>query len=380
MTGSLTIKNGKYYAVLNVYENGKRKKKWICTDLPEKGNKRRAEQFLRNIIIEYERKAGMVHSDISFADYIRLWMEKIAKDVDEVTYQGYKFTAERHILPYFDASSVLLVKVDHVILQAYIDQKFINGRLDGKGGLSGKSLRQHKNILKQTLDMAVKNKLLPANPCQFVEMPSIEPFRGKFYTDKQLQKLFIALKDDPLLPLLKVTALFGLRRSELLGLQWDCIDLEAKTMTIQHTVVKVINVVAKDKTKNKSSHRTFPLTDETISLFKSLWEMEQQNRHFFGADYISNNYIFKWPDGHLYSPDYVSHRFHDLLEKHKLPQIRFHDLRHSCASVLLSMGWTLKDIQEWLGHDDIQTTANIYSHMDFSRKNEIAGALSAKLA
>ena len=83
-------------------------------------------------------------------------------------------------------------------------------------------------------------------------------------------------------------------------------------------------------------------------------------------------------DGHTYSPDYVSHRFNDLLKKHSLPHIRFHELRHSCASMLIAMGWSLKDVQEWLGHSDVKMTANIYAHLDTTRINNIAESLAEK--
>ena len=85
MTGSLTVKNGKYYAVLNVYENGKRKKKWICSGLPEKGNKRKADAFLREKLAEHERMEGIVQTDTSFSDYVRVWLDHIARTADEVT-------------------------------------------------------------------------------------------------------------------------------------------------------------------------------------------------------------------------------------------------------------------------------------------------------
>ena len=380
MTGSLTVKNGKYYAVLNVYENGKRKKKWISTNLPEKGNKRKADQFLREKLAEYERMEGIVHSDIRFSDYVRLWLEQIARTVDPVTMQGYQVTADGHILPYFDEKKTALADIDCKTLQQYIDLKHTSGRLDGKGGLSPKSIRAHKNIISQALDMAVKNKLIPSNPCQFVILPPLERYESTFYNETQIKNLFAALKDDPLLPLVKITALYGLRRSELLGLQWDCIDFEAKTMTIRHTVAKVTEVIAKDKTKNASSRRTFPLTAEALEIFKVAKCQEEQNRLAFGREYQENNYVFKWADGHTYSPDYVSHRFNDLLKKHNLPHIRFHELRHSCASMLISMGWSLKDVQEWLGHSDIQMTANIYSHLDIARKTNIAASLADKFS
>ena len=380
MTGSLTVKGGKYYAVLNIYENGKRKPKWINSGLPEKGNKRKAEAFLREKIAEYERMEGIVQTDILFADYIRHWLTHIARKVDEVTMQGYKTLADGHILPYFDQKKVPVRSLDHTMIQRYMDEKYQNGRLDGKGGLSPRSLRLHKNIISQALDLAVQSKLIPANPCQFVELPQNVRYESTFYNAKQLQDLFKAFQGDELLPLVKITALYGLRRSELLGLQWDSIDFDRKTMTIRHTVSKVTEVVAKDKTKNASSRRSFPLTAEAEAIFHRAKELEQQNRAAFGREYQENSYIFKWPDGHPYSPDYISHHFAKVLKKQGLPHIRFHELRHSCASMLLDMGFTLKDVQEWLGHSDIKMTANIYAHLDTARKNSIADSLAGKLA
>ena len=378
MTGSLTVKNGKYYAVLNVYENGKRKKKWISTDLPEKGNKRKAEQFLREKLAEYERMDGIVKTDMLFSDYVRVWLNQISRTVDSVTMQGYQLTAEKHVLPYFDSKNTLLSNIDHKTLQQYIDQKHKAGRLDGKGGLSPKSLREHKNVISQALDMAVKNKLIPNNPFQFVILPPLVRHETRYYHEVQLKALFEALHADPMLPLVKITTLYGLRRSELLGLQWDSIDFVRQTMTIRHTVSKVTEVVAKDKTKTASSHRTFPLTPEALEIFQQAKCQEEQNRLAFGQEYHENPYVFKWQDGHPYSPDYITHRFNDMLNKYNLPHIRFHDLRHSCATLLLSNGWTLKDIQEWLGHSDIQMTANIYSHLDVGRKSAIAQSLASK--
>lgn len=378
MTGSLTIKNGKYYAVLNIYEDGKRKKKWINSGLPEKGNKRKAEAFLREKIAEYERMEGLVKTDILFADYVRHWLTHIARKVDEVTMQGYQTLADSHILPYFDQKKVPLRNLDHTMIQRYMDEKHECGRLDGKGGLSPRSLRLHKNIISQTLDLAVQTKLIPANPCQFVELPQNVRYESTFYTAAQLQDLFTALQGDELLPLVKITALYGLRRSELLGLQWDSIDFERKTMTIRHTVSKVTEVVAKDKTKNASSRRTFPLTVEAEAIFRRAKELEQQNRAAFGREYQENAYVFTWADGHPYSPDYISHRFNRLLKKHGLPHIRFHELRHSCASLLIDMGFTLKDVQEWLGHSDIKMTANIYAHLDTARKTNMADSIAAR--
>ena len=286
MTGSLQIKNDKFYMVLNSTENGKRKQKWISTGLPVKGNKRKAEQMLRETLRKYETQAGIIHDDVRFSDYIRLWLEQTKKRVDEVTYQGYDTLAQTHILPYFDALGIRLQEVTTKVLQAYFDEKRANGRLDGKGGLSPKSLRLHKNVLFQALTEAVRNQLLSSNPCQFVQLPQKERKEAHFYSAAQMQTLFAALQNDPLLPLVKITAIYGLRRSELLGLQWDSIDEERGTLSICHTVVKVTSVVEKDKTKNRTSRRTFPLTPEARAIFAEAKRKEIENRRLFGADYI----------------------------------------------------------------------------------------------
>lgn len=379
MTGSLTVKNGKYYAVLNVYENGKRKKKWINSGLPEKGNKKKAAQFLRKKLDEYELREGIVRDDVLFSDYIRLWLEHIARSVDEVTLQGYQSLANSQILPYFDEAKIQLQKVDCNTIQKYMDDKYLHGRIDGKGGLSPRSLRLHKNIISQALDMAVQRKLLLSNPCQYVVLPQNIRYESSFYNEQQLQTLFHAIKGDTIEPLVRITALYGLRRSELLGLQWDSIDFENNRLTIRHTVTKVTKVVAKDKTKNATSYRSFPLTPEAAEIFRNAQQLESKYRTAFGREYTENTFVFKWPDGKPFSPDYVTRHFRNLLAKHNLPHIRFHELRHSCASVLINMGFTLKDVQDWLGHSDIKMTANIYSHLDVARKNSMANSLNEKL-
>lgn len=119
MTGCLQVKNGMFYIVLSTYENGKRKRPWIATGLPVKGNKRKAEQMLREKLQEYEVKAGIIRSDIRFSDYVRYWLTVAQRKVDEVTYQGYEAIAKVHVLPYFDASGVKLQDVTLPVLQAH---------------------------------------------------------------------------------------------------------------------------------------------------------------------------------------------------------------------------------------------------------------------
>lgn len=379
MTGSLQTKNEKFYIVLNDMVNGKRKQRWIATGLTVKGNKRKAEQLLREKLAEEMQKAPLPVSDMRLSDCIRHWLTCVQRRVDEVTYLGYLHTAEKHILPYFDTSGLTLRDCTVKALQVYFDEKASGGRLDGKGGLSAKTLRHHRNIIRQSLSEAVKDGLIVNNPCDYVALPRHDRYEAAFYSAEQLQKLFDVMKDDPMLPLVKITALYGLRRSEVLGLKWDSVDFTNGLVLIHHTVCKLGVKIEKDKTKTESSRRSFPMTAEARSIFLTAKAEEEENRRQFGRAYQANDYIFKWPDGTPFAPDYVTHHFAKVLKQNGLPHIRFHELRHSCASLLLNNGFALKDVQEWMGHSDIQTTANIYGHIDTARKRGMADKLASCL-
>lgn len=376
MTGSIQTKNGKYYAVINLIDNnGKRKQKWISTGLEIKGNKKKAEQFLRDKIKEFELQKNIVSVDMLFTDYIVLWLDTIKISVDEITYKGYKWMCDAHILPYFTSKKIKLCDISRNHIQDYINYKFENGRLDNKGGLSPKTLKEHKLIINSVLKEAVKNDLISKNPCEFVKLPSIQHREPTFYTKQQVSELLTAIKKEDLYPLIYLTIIFGLRRSEVLGLKWDSVDFDRKFITIKHTVVNYRGTVEKDTTKNKTSRRTYPMNDYVEKMLLDIKSKENENRCLFGKEYINNDYIFKWNNGKPFSPDYITAKFSKLLKENNLPHIRFHDLRHTCASLLIDNNYQLKDIQEWLGHADIQTTANIYGHIDIERKKNISNSM-----
>ena len=326
MTASLRVKNDKYYVVLTHTTDGKKNQTWVSTGLSVTGNEGKARQIMLDMLGEKPEQAAP--PDMLFSDAVRRWLDDVRHRVDEVTYQGYEVQARAHILPYFDDLQIRLCDVDGETLQTYINVKAKFGRADGHGGLSAVSLRQHKNVLNQTLKLAQRDGLIQTNPADLVVMPHAAQFTGTFYTESQMRDLLTAVKNERLYPIIYVTALYGLRRSEVLGLKWDSINFAMQTLTIRHTVARVTKVVEKNKTKNASSFRSFPLTDDAVRLFKILLQQEQIYRNHFGKDYIDNDYVFTWEDGHPYSPDYVSHTFHKLLKKYDLPHICFHDLRH----------------------------------------------------
>lgn len=135
-------------------------------------------------------------------------------------------------------------------------------------------------------------------------------------------------------------------------------------------------IIAKDKTKTPTSKATYQLIPEVKELLLTLKEKEAENRKLFGKAYFDSDYVFKHEDGTLFRPDYVLKRFKKTLKQNNFPEMRFHDLRHSTASILYDKGWNIKDIQEWLRHADIETTGNIYTHISRSRKQALASDLS----
>jgi integrase len=377
MTGSLQIKNGKYYIVLNTMdEHGKRKQKWSSTGLIAKGNKRRAEAMLRGALTNYTGQNNESRNSLLFSDWIREWLRGKSGQVGVITAEHYAILAETQVFPYFDAFGVKLRDVSLDMLQTYFDEKCKSGKRDGSGGLSPRTMLHLKNIIRQSLKEAVKQGLSASNPCEFVTLPKRQRLEYTFYSEDRINALLTAVKKEPLYPLIRVTAIYGLRRSEVLGLKWDSVDFERDMLTIKHTVVLQKSIVRKDTTKTASSYRSFPLIADIRKMLLSLKSDEEKNRRLFAGAYNENEYIFKWDDGTPLRPEYVTNKFRKLLKQHNLPRIRFHDLRHSCASLLISKGFGLKDVQEWLGHADISMTANIYSHLDLKRKQSIAQSMA----
>lgn len=295
MTGSLQTKNNQYYIVLNTYENGKRKQKWINTELPVKGNKTKAQKLLRETLEDYEKAEELRaqqeadRANNPFVDAIKLWYSEKTADfehpIDEVTKQGYETLMKNHVFPYWEKKGFLLREINKNNLQDYINEKAKKGRLDGKGGLAPRSLKLLKNIVNQTLLYCVSEGMIPNNPCQFVKLPACERYEAHFYTKSQIDELLGKIKDEPLYPLIRLTALYGLRRSEALGLRWDCVNFEAETITIRRTVSKVTTIVEKDKTKNASSRRSFPMTPEIKERLLNLKEQQEKDKEFFGDSY-----------------------------------------------------------------------------------------------
>lgn len=214
-----------------------------------------------------------------------------------------------------------------------------------------------------------------------VERPKSQRYVGAFYSVSELETLFQAVKGDPCEFPVLMAAFYGLRRSEIMGLRWRAIDFESNLITIDHTVVQCMCdgttiTVEKDRTKNQSSCRSMPLVPQYRDLLLRMKVRQECCRKLCGNCYTESEYIFVNDMGEPYQPNYVTQHFKLVLRKNHLRSIRFHDLRHTCASLLLKNGVPMKDIQEWLGHSSYNTTANIYAHLDTSSKNTSASKMS----
>ena len=376
VAGHLREKSGYYYAVLNYTDSlGKRKTKWISTGLTVKGNKKRAEAILMDARRNFNpEEPKVMNGDILFADYMEKWLDIIKSSVAVPTFASYSTTVKKIVAPYFREKEVTLKN-----LTAKDIQEFYLRELERVSASS--VIHYHANIHK-ALKYAVKIDLIDVNPADKVERPKKDRYVGSFYDADEVNALFEAAKGTKLeLPIL-FGAFYGLRRSEAIGLKWDAIDFDQNTITIRHTVTscdlddKRI-LVAADTTKTKSSMRTLPLVPFMRERLLALREEQKENRRLCGRSYIKDyvDYVCVNEIGDLIKPHYVTESFPKLLKANGLRPVRYHDLRHSCASLLLANGVPMKQIQEWLGHSDFSTTANIYAHLDYSSKLTSADAM-----
>ena len=333
IAGHLQIKNDYYYMVLSYLDaNGKRKQPWFPTGLPIKNNKKRAEKMLLELRQTYvppaEHKSnGELSADMLFADFMELWLEVVRNSIEKTTFSSYTQMVKGKIAPYFRKTGVKLGE-----LQARHIQSFYLYEL--KTVSASTVIHEHANIHK-ALKYAVKMDLIPYNPADKVERPKKQKYIADYYRLEELEQLFEATKDHPYSLLIQITAFYGLRRSEALGLRWDAIDFERNTITIRHIVTNAkidgkYEIVREDRAKTKSSLRSLPLVDNIREKLLALKEQQKENKRICGNCYNReyDGYVFVDVMGNIFNPRNLSSNFSKLLELKGLRHIRFHDLRH----------------------------------------------------
>ena len=384
VAGHLREQNGLYQIILSYKDgDGKRKTKSTSTGLPVKGNKRKAEAMLMDARQTFVPPVFAVAplekakpDELLFTDFILEWLEMMKNSVETTTYASYCMVIKRKIVPYFEDKRILLKDLTPKDIQDYYQYS-----LNTEKVTANTVIHRHANIRK-SLQYAVKIGLINYNPADRVERPRKQKYIASFYNEQELETLFSAVKGKPIELAVILGAFYGLRRSEAVGLRWDAIDYERKTLTIKHTVTQMNvdgkqTIVDKERTKTKSSYRTLPLVAPFEKLLHELKAEQEEHRKVCGSAYCTEflDYIYVNEIGERIKPNFITQNFPLTLEKAGLRRIRYHDLRHSCASLLYANGVSLKDIQEWLGHSDISTTSNIYTHLDYSSKVSSANAI-----
>ena len=382
VAGHLTLKNGRYYAVLN-YRNagGQRKTKWISLGLPEKGNKRKAEAELARLRAEFEppKEVGDLSSDMLFTDYLLEWLEIAKGRLAVATYSSYAAMINKPIGPYFRQRNLTLRELEARHLQMFYSEMLRK--------VKPNTVIHYHAIIHSALKYAVKTDMLVQNVADKVDRPKKNSFQPVFLSAEEMQKMFEALRGTKLeLPVL-VAAFYGFRRGEVLGLKWDAIDFERGTISVIRTVTTITldgkqTEIEQQSAKTKSSLRTLPLIGSFREYFLQVKEAQELNKQICGNCYNHeyDGFVFVDELGERMRANYLTSAFPKFLEDHGLRRMRFHDLRHSCASLLLANGVPLKHIQEWLGHSDFTTTANIYAHLDYKSKITSAQAMETGLA
>lgn len=332
MAGSYT-KRGNSYRLRFTYK-GKTYSKTIKLN---KGQKieRELDKFIEEI-----KDGNNISNNINFITFAQKWLDDYAKpNLRERTVQGYKDYLNLRLIPYFGNMNLSDI-------QLYDIQKFVNSL---SSTLSSETIRKYKNCLSCIFNYAVRWNFLKFNPCNGVIIPkgldtSVKPV---FLTKDEVKQLLLYLNKEDLKHqiIVRLALQCGLRRSEILGLTWNAIDFKNNTISIYQatTTIRGVGTVISN-TKNQSSIRTIYVKDEIIELLKKL---PKETELIFNG--ISNNAVSKW--------------FKRFIEKNNLKHMRFHDLRHTHATLLIANGIDMKTVSSRLGHSNISTTMNIYTHV-----------------
>lgn len=397
MTGSLQKKklaSGKeyYYVKLSYIDksSGKRRYKTIGTGLEVKNNKRKAEDFKKECIEKYafleKVTSHTLDTNILLCDYLDRWLDDKRIDLKTSTYEGYAYRVKR-IKDYFEPKRQRLIDITPRELDLFykycLQYGKINQKTHEKEPLTVRSVRNYKSILYAAFSQACIDGLIQVNPAVGVSVHgkknSAYSDEMLFLTEEEVAELlhFLAGYNPRLVPIAFMGAYYGLRRSEILGLKWDAVDFKKHLIHIRHTVVRVKSIDASDETKTTESRRSLNLFQTAENCLRKVQAEQELNRRYFGNEYQNTpGYVFTWEDGRSYNPDYLTRTFNKATKTFGRPEITLHKLRHTCCSILINKGWDLKQLQYWMGHEDAQTTLNIYSHYNKHRLNSCENDLS----
>ena len=301
------------------------------------------------------------------------WFEAYAKvKVRPSSHQTYKGYIENHIKP--NIGDIPIEKLTSLQLQKFYRQLLTEGRVPRiesekqPRGLSAKTVRNINQVISSAMDMAVRHKLILSNPTEGCELPKVEHREMKTLPAEQLGAFLRAAKESGVYELYYMDLATGLRRGELLGLKWEDIDLQNGIIHVRRQVARVDGEVKELPLKTKNAYRNISISQDAVAM---LTEMEVHR---------SSDYVFPSSTGGPISPDSVNNMLHRVLKRAGLPSIRFHDLRHTFATLALQNGVDIKTVSGMLGHFSAGFTLDTYAHVTTSAQKEAARTMGNVLA
>ncbi len=330
------------------------------------GTKAEAELVLQSWIEELQQAPKTLSSQ-TIGQFLMHWVDTIAKpELERNTYDSYRWELEKHIVP--SLGHIPLCEIAPIHVQTFYSYKAEAGRLDGKGGLSNRTITYHHAILNQALASAKVLKLIEENPCDVVKPPrdkrNASEKIGVVLTKDELGSVLIRLRGHRDYALIYAAAFTGMRQSELLGLQWDDILWDTKQIRVRKAMHRHRSgeYEHRARTKNKTSSRIIKVTDDLMVVLREHRKEQMQALLAAGSD-RSSNLVFPDLDGSPQNRLNVYHRFRNIITKLGHKGMRFHDLRHTHATILLASGVMINVVSKRLGHANVDTTLGIYAHV-----------------
>ena len=381
---SVQSKKGRLYAVMQVKKDGTTKPVWRALGLPEGANKTKVNKAFREVVAQYEQefweeqeRGGRPPADIPVYDYLVSYLKRVEPELQKNTIVSYRSMTNGKIRRYFQRRPQLTVgNLKPQDIQDFYQSLFADG-------VVANTVIHYHALLRRAFQQAFKEERIDANPFDRVGRPKKNKFHGENYTQEELLTLLHLARGDVIYPAILLAGAMGLRRSEALGVRWSRIDWEKRTVLLDTKIVEYREngkkkVEPVEEMKNKSSRRTLPLPDPVVEMLQVQKEHREVYRKMFQGSYSTQylDYVCVNQLGELLRPSYVTDHFRELLEKYGLRHIRFHDLRHTFASLLINQDVPLINVSNFLGHSDLSTTANIYAHLDKASKQASAAVIS----
>lgn len=381
---SVQSKKGRLYAVMQVKKDGTTKPVWRALGLSEGANKTKVNKAFREVVARYEQefweeqeRGGRPPADIPVYDYLVSYLKRVEPELQKNTIVSYRSMTNGKIRRYFQRRPQLTVgNLKPQDIQDFYQSLFADG-------VVANTVIHYHALLRRAFQQAFKEERIDANPFDRVGRPKKNKFHGENYTQEELLTLLHLARGDVIYPAILLAGAMGLRRSEALGVRWSRIDWEKRTVLLDTKIVEYREngkkkVEPVEEMKNKSSRRTLPLPDPVVEMLQVQKEHREVYRKMFQGSYNAQylDYVCVNQLGELLRPSYVTDHFRELLEKYGLRHIRFHDLRHTFASLLINQDVPLINVSNFLGHSDLSTTANIYAHLDKASKQASADVIS----